>query len=156
MYGLVTVWTSLDDGPYWVILLKYGSHDMRQTSFHQLTVVNGTLGFWGITRYPKHVRVQIVQTVGRGLPTVERLPTAYDILHLVRPGSQYFHSRRLRPMWRSITVGYNPVRQCGLWQPEPHKLRPIRPALSSIQRRDYLKCPRNRIGLLRLYPGNPS
>ena len=29
MYGLVTVWTSMDNGPYWVILLKYGSHDMR-------------------------------------------------------------------------------------------------------------------------------
>ena len=24
MYGLVTVWTSMDDGPYWVTLLKYG------------------------------------------------------------------------------------------------------------------------------------
>ena len=29
MYGLVTVWTSMDDGPYWVTLLKYGSHGMR-------------------------------------------------------------------------------------------------------------------------------
>ena len=26
MYGLVTVWMSMDDGPYWFILLKYGSH----------------------------------------------------------------------------------------------------------------------------------
>ena len=50
MYGFVTVWTSMDDGPYWVILLMYGSHDMRLTSFHRLMVVNGTLGFWGITR----------------------------------------------------------------------------------------------------------
>ena len=41
MYGLVTVWTSMDDGLYWVILLKYGSHDMRHTGFHRLTVVNG-------------------------------------------------------------------------------------------------------------------
>ena len=49
MYGLVTVWTSMDDGPYWVILLMYESHDMRHTSFRRLTVVNGTLGFWGIT-----------------------------------------------------------------------------------------------------------
>ena len=49
MYGLVTVWTSMDDGPYWVILLLYGSHDMRHTSFHRLTVVNGTLGIWGVT-----------------------------------------------------------------------------------------------------------
>ena len=30
MYGFVTVWTSMDDGPYWVILLMHGSHDMRQ------------------------------------------------------------------------------------------------------------------------------
>ena len=49
MYGLVTVWASMDDGPYWVILLKYGSHDMRHTGFHRLTVVNGTPGFWGVT-----------------------------------------------------------------------------------------------------------
>ena len=39
----------MDDGPYWVILLKYGSHDMRHTGFHRLTVVNGTPGFWGVT-----------------------------------------------------------------------------------------------------------
>ena len=32
----------MDDGPYWVILLMYGSHDMRHTGFHRLTVVNGT------------------------------------------------------------------------------------------------------------------
>ena len=31
MYGFVTVWTSMDDGSYWVILLMYGSHDMRHT-----------------------------------------------------------------------------------------------------------------------------
>ena len=49
MYGLVTVWTSMDDGPYWVILLKHGSHDIRHTGFCRLTMVNGTLGFWGIT-----------------------------------------------------------------------------------------------------------
>ena len=30
MYGLVTVWTSMDDGPYWVNLLMYESYDMRQ------------------------------------------------------------------------------------------------------------------------------
>ena len=57
MYGLVTVWTSMDDGPYWVILLKYGSHDMRHTGFRRLTVVNGTLGFWGVTSHtqlPRH------------------------------------------------------------------------------------------------------
>ena len=39
----------MDDGPYWVILLMYRSHDMRHTGFHGLTVVNGTLGFWGAT-----------------------------------------------------------------------------------------------------------
>ena len=47
MYGLVIVWTSMDDGPYWVILLMYGSHDMRHTGFRRLTVVNGTPGFLG-------------------------------------------------------------------------------------------------------------
>ena len=31
-------------GPYWVILLKYGSHEMRHTGFRRLTVVNGTPG----------------------------------------------------------------------------------------------------------------
>ena len=50
MYGFVTVWTSLDYGPYWVILLMYGSHDMRHTGFRRLTVVNGTPRFWGVTR----------------------------------------------------------------------------------------------------------
>ena len=51
MYGFVTVWT-MDDGPYWVILLMYGSHDMRHTGFCRLTVVNRTLGFWGVTLGP--------------------------------------------------------------------------------------------------------
>ena len=27
---------------YWVILLIYGSHDMRHTGFRRLTMVNGT------------------------------------------------------------------------------------------------------------------
>ena len=49
MYGLVTVWTSMDDGLYWVILLMYKSHDMRHTGFRRLTVVNGTPRFWGVT-----------------------------------------------------------------------------------------------------------
>ena len=49
MYGFVTIWKSMDDGPYWVILLMYGSHDMRHTGFHRLTVVNRTPGFWGAT-----------------------------------------------------------------------------------------------------------
>ena len=42
-----------DDGPYWAILLMYGSHDMRHTGFRRLTVVNGTPGFWGVTRCDK-------------------------------------------------------------------------------------------------------
>ena len=49
MYSFVTVWTSMDDGPYWVILLMYEFHDMRHTSFRRLTMVNGTPGFWGVT-----------------------------------------------------------------------------------------------------------
>ena len=53
MYGFVTVWTSMDDGTYWVILLMYGSHDMRHTGFRRLTVVNGTPGFWGVTGIPR-------------------------------------------------------------------------------------------------------
>ena len=39
-----------DDGPYWVILHMYGSHDMRHTGFRRLTVVNVTLGFWGVSK----------------------------------------------------------------------------------------------------------
>ena len=50
IYGLVTVWTSMDDGPYYVILLMYGSHDMRHTGFHKLTVVNETPEFWGVSQ----------------------------------------------------------------------------------------------------------
>ena len=49
MYGLITVRTSMDDGLYWVIVLMYGSHDMRHTGFHRLMVVNGTPGLWGVT-----------------------------------------------------------------------------------------------------------
>ena len=52
MYGLVTIWTSMDDGPYWVILLMYESHDMRHTGFRWLTVVNRTPGFWCVTGLP--------------------------------------------------------------------------------------------------------
>ena len=39
----------MDDGPYWVILLMYGSHDMRHTCFRRLMVVNRTPGFCGVT-----------------------------------------------------------------------------------------------------------
>ena len=38
-----------DDGPYLVILLMCGSHDMRHIGFYRLTIVNGTFGFWGVT-----------------------------------------------------------------------------------------------------------
>ena len=44
MYGFVTIWTSMDDGPYYVILLMYESHDMRHTGFRRLMVVNRTPG----------------------------------------------------------------------------------------------------------------
>ena len=50
MYGFVTVWASMDNGPYWVILFMYGSHDMRHTGFRGLTMVNGTPEFWGVTK----------------------------------------------------------------------------------------------------------
>ena len=36
MYGFVTAWTRMDDGPYWVILLMYESHEMRHTRFPQV------------------------------------------------------------------------------------------------------------------------
>ena len=49
MYGFVIIWTSRDDGPYWVILHMYGPHDMRHTDFRSLTMVNGTLEIWGVT-----------------------------------------------------------------------------------------------------------
>ena len=55
MYDFVTVWTSMVDRPHWVILLMYGSHDMRPTGFRRLTVVNGTPGFWGVITYASTV-----------------------------------------------------------------------------------------------------
>ena len=55
-YGLVTVWTSMDDGPYWVILLKYGSHDMRHTGFRRFY---GTPGFWGVTAWYQSLGIRI-------------------------------------------------------------------------------------------------
>ena len=45
MYGFVTVWMSMDNGPGSVILFMYGSHDMRHTCFHMLTVLNEIPGF---------------------------------------------------------------------------------------------------------------
>ena len=58
MYGLVTVWTCID-GPYWAILLMYGSHDMRHTGFRRLTIVNGTPGFWGVTAWYQSLGIRI-------------------------------------------------------------------------------------------------
>ena len=59
MYGFVTVWTSMDDGLYWVILLMYGSHDMRHTGLRRLKVVNGTLGFWGVTAWYQSIGTRV-------------------------------------------------------------------------------------------------
>ena len=33
MYGFVTAWTSMDDGPYLVILIMHGSLEMRHIGF---------------------------------------------------------------------------------------------------------------------------
>ena len=67
MYGLVTVWTSMDDGPYWVILLKYGSHDMRHIGFRRLTVVNGTPEFWGVTLYASNYSFKMLNNIPKYL-----------------------------------------------------------------------------------------
>ena len=48
-----------DDGPYWVILLMYRSHDMRHTGFRKLMVVNGTPGFWGVTVWYQSLGIRI-------------------------------------------------------------------------------------------------
>ena len=56
VYGFVTVWMSMlsmYDGPYWVILLTYGSYDMRHIGFRGLTVVNETPGIGA-----SHIRVE--------------------------------------------------------------------------------------------------
>ena len=59
MYGFFTIWTSMDDGPYWVILLLYESHDMRHTGFRRLTMVNGTFGFWGVTAWYQNIGTRV-------------------------------------------------------------------------------------------------
>ena len=48
-----------DDGPYWAILLMYGSHDMRHTGFRRLTIVNGTPGIWGATTWYQSLGIRI-------------------------------------------------------------------------------------------------
>ena len=50
----------MDDGPYWVILLMYGSHNIRHTGFRRLTLVNETPGFWGVTIFFLVVFLQIL------------------------------------------------------------------------------------------------
>ena len=60
----------MDDGPYWVILLMYGSHDMRHTGVRRLTVVNGTPGFWGVTAWYQSLGIRIPRakwSMGLGL-----------------------------------------------------------------------------------------
>ena len=49
----------MDDGSYWVILLMYESHDMRHIGFRRLTVVNRTLGFWGVTAWYQSLGIRI-------------------------------------------------------------------------------------------------
>ena len=49
----------MDDGPYWVILLVYGSQDTRHTGFCRLTVVNGTIGFWGVTAWYQSIGTRV-------------------------------------------------------------------------------------------------
>ena len=39
----------MDDGPYWVILLMYGSRDMRHTGLRRLTGGQRDPRFWGVT-----------------------------------------------------------------------------------------------------------
>ena len=58
MYDLVTVWTSMDDGPYWVTLFNYGSHDMRHPGFRRLTVVNRTPG-WGVSAWYQSIGTRV-------------------------------------------------------------------------------------------------
>ena len=38
--------------PMWQFLLTYESHEMRLTGFRRLTLVNGTPGNWGFTKFP--------------------------------------------------------------------------------------------------------
>ena len=78
MYGLVTVWTSMDDGPYWVTVLKYASHDMRHTCFRRLTVVNRTLGFWGVTKYTME------KAKKRAIYFLDDNPLNYDRIRIVQ------------------------------------------------------------------------
>ena len=59
IYGLVIVWMNMDDGPYWVILFMYESHNMRHTGFRRLAVINGTPGFWGVTAWHQSIGTRV-------------------------------------------------------------------------------------------------
>ena len=72
----------MDDGPYWVILLMYGSHDMRHTSFLRLTVVNGTPGFWGFTHEVPHVGIH-GEFRSKESNTTTAMRIIDDIIHVV-------------------------------------------------------------------------
>ena len=73
MYGFVTVWTSMDDGPYWVILLMYGSHEMRHTGFRRFTMVNGTPSR-DVTQIVQQVKSQVKELPCLGIVHPEAFP----------------------------------------------------------------------------------
>ena len=60
MYGLVTVWTSMMMGPIRSFYSCMG-HDMRHTGFRRLTVVNETLGFWGVTAWYQSIGTRVLR-----------------------------------------------------------------------------------------------
>ena len=44
-------------------LLMYGSHDMRHIGFRKLTVVNGTLENWGVTKKKRKLQRKIMNWI---------------------------------------------------------------------------------------------
>ena len=71
----------MDDGPYRVILLMYGYHDMRHTDFRRLTVVNGTPRFWGVTARPfNDWEVEEIQNLLQALQDKRILPNQDDLM----------------------------------------------------------------------------
>ena len=90
MYGFVTVWTSKDDGPYWVVLLMYGSHDMRHTGFRRLTVVNGTPRIWGVTC--GHVELQKKLRANYPFLSISILGSTCNNGRTVSASRQVFHT----------------------------------------------------------------
>ena len=104
MYGFVTVWTSMDDGPYWVILLMYGSHDMRHRGFRRLTVVNGTPGILGFTNTFPHFNPKM------GTKTrVGRIPTSWSVDEwvgsLLNPETSISRISFLGSLAKSLVIG---------------------------------------------------